>query len=168
MKNSGFTLLELLITLAIIALVTAIAAPSMTAFVENDRLITQINTLTSHLNYARSEAVLRHTQIGVCSSSNTTSCNGADWNDGWLVFVDTNGDSSFTVGEEVLKVQQTLEGSSTTLTTTIGNTVVFDTRGFAPNMAGTFSLCDHRGVSELRSLSLSNTGRVRKDGAAAC
>jgi len=169
MKTSGFTLLELLITLAIIAIVMGIAVPSMSTFVENDRLITQINTLTSHLNYARSEAVLRHVQIGVCSSNNTTTCNGgANWEDGWLVFVDADGDSSYTVGEQVLKVQQNLEGSTTTLTTSIANTVIFDTRGFAPNMAGTFSICDHRGVSELISISLSNTGRVRKDGAAVC
>lgn len=166
-SNSGFTLLELLITVAIMAVVMAIAVPNMSAFINNDRLITEINGLTRDINYARNEAILRHTQIGICSSSNTTSCNGAAWQDGWIVFLDTNGDSLFSAGEEVLKAQQAL-GGTITLTTTIANTIIFDNRGFAPGQAGTFSICDNRGVSELRSISLSVTGRVRKDGATAC
>ncbi len=58
-KNSGFTLLELLITGAVISIVMAIAIPSMTTFTQNDRLITNINSMVGHLFYARSEAVKR-------------------------------------------------------------------------------------------------------------
>ncbi|MFT4608241.1 MAG: type IV fimbrial biogenesis protein FimT, partial [Chitinophagales bacterium] len=55
-KNSGFTLLELMITVGIIGVVTAIAVPSMGVYIKNDRLTTNINTLVGHLAYARNEA----------------------------------------------------------------------------------------------------------------
>jgi type IV fimbrial biogenesis protein FimT len=70
-KNSGFTLLELLLTLALIGIVTAFALPSMRAFTQNDRLTTNINSMVGHLAYARSEAVKRSQQVSMCVSNNT-------------------------------------------------------------------------------------------------
>ena len=58
-KHSGFTLLELLITVTVIAIVMAFAIPSMREFTQNDRLTTNINTLIGHLALARSEATKR-------------------------------------------------------------------------------------------------------------
>jgi type IV pilus assembly protein PilW len=114
MKNSGFTLLEIVITTALVAIVMAIAVPSMTTFAQNDRLTTQINTLLGHLAYARSEAVKRSQQVAVCVSNNTTSCTGGtSWQDGWIVYTDINGDSAFTADEEVLRAMQVLKGSNT-------------------------------------------------------
>jgi len=173
MKNdSGFTLLELMITVSILGIVMAFAVPSIDTFIKNDRLTSQINTLVSHLAYARNEAVTRSLQVGLCASNNTSSaaptCSGTNWADGWILFVDTDGDSSFTAGEEVLRVKQTLAGSNT-LTGSAGNIVIYDNRGFTPNLANaSFSLCDDRGVANLRSITISNTGRVRKGGAVAC
>ena len=91
MKNyNGFTLLELIITVAVISIVMAIAVPSMTAFTKNDRLTTNINTLIGHLALARSEAVKRSQQVAVCISNNTVSCTGGDWHDGWIVYIDAD------------------------------------------------------------------------------
>lgn len=167
-KYSGFTLLELLITLALVAIVVAIGAPAFGDVIKNNRLTTQINTLVGHLAYARSEAVLRSQQVIICASSNTTSCTGV-WKDGWIVFIDADNDSAWTAGEEVLRVQQTLSGT-TTLSSTYGTSFVYDNRGFSTVAAGpgTFSLCDDRGVGYLKSISISNTGRVRQGGALAC
>ena len=166
-KNSGFTLLEVLITTAIIAIVMAIGIPSMSAFIKNDRLTTQINTLVGHLAYARSEAVLRHIPVIVCASSNQTSCSSNNWADGWIVFVDTDNNSDFSPGEDMLRVKQALSGGNT-LTSTTGNNVVYDNRGFAPNSNGSFSLCDDRGATYMKSIAISNTGRVRKGGSVSC
>jgi len=171
-KYSGFTLFELMITVAIIGIVMAFAVPALETFVKNDRLTTQINTLVSHLSYARNEAVTRSQQVGLCASDNSSSanpsCSGNDWADGWILFVDLNGDSSFTVGETVLSVKATLEGNNT-LTSSAGNLIIYDYRGFTPNLVNaTFSLCDDRGVTEMRSISISNTGRVQQGGGTAC
>ena len=171
-KYSGFTLIELMITVAIAGIAMAFAIPSLETYIKNDRLTAQINTLVSHLAYARNEAVTRSQQVGLCASDDASSvtptCSGADWADGWILFVDSDGDSGFTVGEEVLRVQQTLTGNNT-LTSSGGNIVIYDNRGFSPNLANaSFSLCDDRGVANLKSITISNTGRVRQGGGAAC
>ena len=168
--NSGFTLLEGLITVAVMAIVMAVAIPSMTTFIQNDRLSTQINALVGHLAYARSESVTRSQQVGVCVSSNTTSCTGGtNWQNGWIIYVDLNGDSSFTAGETVLRAQQALEGSNTLKPATIGTQVIYDYRGFASAASvGSFSLCDNRGSTYGKAIAISNTGRVRKEGTVTC
>lgn len=156
---SGFTLLELLITVAILGIVTAIAVPSMGTYIKNDRLTTQINTLVSHLAYARSEAVKRSQSVVLCASTSASTCTGGNWEDGWILFVDTNSDNAPNGEEDVLRQRGALDGGNT-LASNIGNLVIYDSRGFAPNSSGEFNLCDDR--NEGRSISISNTGRVRK------
>ncbi|MDH3221982.1 MAG: GspH/FimT family pseudopilin [Gammaproteobacteria bacterium] len=166
-KKSGFTLLELLIAVALVGIVMAFGLPSMTEFIKNDRLTTQINTLVGHLAYARSEAVLRHQPVIVCASDNQASCSSGNWADGWIIFVDTDNNGDFSAGEVMLRVQQPLAGGNT-LVSTAGNSVVYDDRGFAPNSIGSFSLCDDRGPAHIKAITISNTGRVRKGGSASC
>lgn len=167
-KNSGFTLLELLITVAIISIVMAIAVPSMTTFTQNDRLTTNINTLIGHLAYARSEAVKRSQQVSICSSNNATTCTGGNWQDGWIVYIDADGDNSFTAGEEVLRAQQALEGANT-LTTAIGTQVTYDYRGFVNAASvGNFQLCDGRSGPHGKTIRISTTGRVRIEDGSTC
>ena len=167
-KNSGFTLLELIITVALISIVMAIAVPSMTSFTQNDRLTTNINTLIGHLAYARSEAVKRSQQVSICSSNNATTCTGGNWQDGWIVYIDADGDNSFTAGEEVLRAQQALEGANT-LTTAIGTQVTYDYRGFVNAASvGNFQLCDGRSGPHGKTIRISTTGRVRIEDGSTC
>lgn len=139
----------------------AVGVPSLQDFIKNDRLATNINKLVGHLAYARSEAVLRSQQVGLCASSNNTSCAGTNWADGWILYVDLDSSSDFSTGDPILRVQQSLEGNNT-LTTTVGGNFLYDNRGFAATGSGTFSLCDDRGVDKVKSIAISNTGRVRK------
>ncbi len=166
-KNSGFTLLEILITTALIALVMAIGVPSMSEFIKNDRLATQINTLVGHLALARSAAVSRHQSVIVCASNDQASCSSTDWADGWIVFVDVDASGAFSAGDELLRVQQPLGGGNT-LVSDAGAVVTYDNRGFAPNSTGSFKLCDERGTAHMKSITISNTGRVRQGGGASC
>ena len=92
-KNSGFTLLELLVTVSIIGIVMAIGVPAMSTFTLNDRLTTQVNTMVGHLAYARSEAVKRTQPVSICVSNNATNCTGGNWQDGWIVYVDADNDN---------------------------------------------------------------------------
>ncbi len=169
-KNSGFTLLELLITVALVAIVMAIGIPSMTTFIQNDRLTTQINTLVGHLSYARSEAVKRSQQVAVCVSSNGTACTGGvNWENGWIVYVDADNSGTFNGGEPILRAQQLLDGGNTLQPAGIGTQVTYDYRGFVTTASvGSFSLCDTRGATYGKALTSSTTGRVRYGGAVAC
>ncbi len=164
---SGYTLIELMITVSIVAILVAVAVPNMQQFVKNERLTGQINTLISHLMLARSEAVKRNQSVVLCTSSNNTSCTAnTPAQNGWIVYVDVDNSGGFTAGDELIKVQQALEGN---VTLTNLQTVVYDNRGFAPSVtAQTYSLCDDRGNSFAKVLSISQTGRVRRSGVAAC
>jgi type IV fimbrial biogenesis protein FimT len=165
-KYSAYTLLELLVVIAIVGLLMAFGLPAMDTYVKNDRLSAQINTLVGHLAYARSEAVLRSQQVIVCASNNTTSCAGG-WADGWIVYVDADGNSTFSAGDTILRAKQALAGGNT-MTSSMGASFIYDSRGFSGSGTGTFSICDDRGVAKLKSISISNTGRVRQGGAAVC
>jgi len=170
--NSGFSLVELMVTVALISVVVAFAIPSMTEFSKNDRLTTNVNTLVGHLAYARSEAVKRSVQVSLCVSSNSStaapSCTGGNWEDGWMIYIDADGDNAFTAGEEVLRVQAALEGNNTLVSGGgIVNQVIYDYRGFAA-ATGTFLLCDNRPGPYGKTVTISNTGRVRAQGDAIC
>ena len=172
-KYSGFTLIELMITVSIAGIAMAFAMPALESYIQNDRLTTQINTFVGHLSLARSEAVTRKQQVIVCISSTSTNCTGTNWNEGWIVFADTDGDSAFTAGEPIIRAQQALEGNNTLTSSAsiTGGSIIYDYRGFAATNSGstgTFSLCDSRGSAHVKSISISNTGRVRKGGSTAC
>ena len=166
-KHPGFTIVELMVVVAIAGLVMAFAIPAMGNFIKNERLVTQINTLVGHLAYARSEAVTRRQQVILCASSNSTSCLGADWAAGWILFIDADNSSTFTANEVILRAKATLEGSNTLVSST-GSMIIYDNRGFSPNSNGVFSLCDDRGAAHVKSISITNTGRVRRGGSASC
>jgi len=165
-KNSGFTLLELIITVALISIVTAFAIPSMTTFSQNDRLTTNINTLVGHLGLARSESVKRSQQVSICASSDNSTCTG-NWEDGWLVYADTNNDGSLNGTDEILRVQQALGNGNNMTPTGIGTQVTYDNRGFV-TAGGSFLLCDYRPGDFGKTLTITNTGRVRTEANSTC
>ena len=94
-KNSGFTLIELMVTLAIVGIFASIALPSFSQMIENNRISTATNEFVSNLILARSEALKRSRNVTICPSSNQTSCGtGTDYSNGWIVFVDCDGDGA--------------------------------------------------------------------------
>ena len=112
-NQNGFSLIELLLTTALISIVTAIGVPSMSDFIKNDRLSTQINTLVGHLSLARSQAVTLAQPVSVCASSDLATCSSDDWANGWLVYVDADSSGDFSTGDELLRVHEALPGNST-------------------------------------------------------
>jgi type IV fimbrial biogenesis protein FimT len=166
-RQKGFTLGELLVTTALISIVTVIGVPSMSDFIKNDRLITQMNALVGHLSLARSQAVTLAQPVMVCASSDLSTCSSNDWAEGWIVYVDADASGDVSNGDEILRAHEALPGNST-LSSTAGSAITFDDRGFAPGTAGSFSLCDDRGAEHLKSITISATGRVRRGGSASC
>lgn len=76
-RIAGFTLVELMITIAVLAVILAIATPSFTTVINNNRLTAQTNDLVAALQMARSEALKRNSSVAVCRSVTGTSCAGA-------------------------------------------------------------------------------------------
>lgn len=88
MKNQrGFTLMELLLAIAILAIVTTAALPSLNQFILTNRLSGQANELVTALQFSRSEALKRGVEVRLCSSSDGAAC-GGDWNQGFIAVAD--------------------------------------------------------------------------------
>jgi prepilin-type N-terminal cleavage/methylation domain-containing protein len=96
-KQGGFTLIELMFTVLVLAVLLAVGIPN---FLRNSRMAAQANDLLSALNLTRSEAVKRRAQVSLCV---TIDCESGDFDDGWFVFVDENQSGAFDAGEDVLR-----------------------------------------------------------------
>ena len=158
-RQPGFTMIELLITISIAAILLAVAVPNFITFVQNGRLTGQANDFVTALNYARSEAIKRGVRVTICSRATDTSCSGSTtWDSGLLVFVDNNGDGARDAGETVLQVRQALENGNT-LRGAVQQRVTYQSTGFS-GFADTFRLCDTRGTASGRSITVIPQGRV--------
>jgi len=157
----GLTMIELLVAIAILAILLSIAVPSFITFAQNSRLVGQTNDLVTSLNYARSEAIKRGVRVSVCSRFDNTTCSSAaviNWDAGWLVFVNPNNNAVADAGETVLQVRQPLENGNTLRTAGLQR-VTYQNSGFSGN-ADTFRLCDSRGTASGRAIVVSLQGRV--------
>lgn len=170
--HPGFTLLELLVTLAVIAIVVAFAVPSFNSMILDNRITSAINEVSSLISFARSEASKRPGgYVTLCPTSDNTSCNGTDaWGDGWLIMLDTDGDRTLDASDQVLRVVGELgDGLSLDIDgfTGGGLFVQFDGRGQPAAAgtlgasAGTFVVCDGRGDSAARGIVVMVSGQLR-------
>lgn len=112
-KNTGVTLLELMITIAIFAILTSMTVPSFLNTLERSRIDSVQQSLARDLAYARQEAISQSLPVSLCRSATGTSCAvSGGWNQGWIAFTDVPGGTPGTVdsGEEVLRVQEAMDG----------------------------------------------------------
>ena len=85
-RIGGFTLFELMVTLAVAALILSLGVPGFRSFIQNNRATTHTNDLVTALNLGRSEATRRGASVLLCSSSDGATCSGSnDWSSGWIV-----------------------------------------------------------------------------------
>ena len=155
-RQSGFTLYELLITVLVIGVILTIGVPNMSEFTQNSRLTSASNDLLSSFQLARSEAARSKSNITICASNNSLDANancGGTWNDGWIIFLDLNGDlNRGGAGENILRAHPE-PPSGVTITPDNGATYfAFAGTGLgrgnvggAPALA-TVMVCDDRGI----------------------
>jgi type IV fimbrial biogenesis protein FimT len=111
-QNRGFTLVELMVTVLVVAVVVGIAIPGFNSMIINSRSVAIANEFADALSYARTQAVSRPARISVCASNNGTSCAG-DWTDGYIVFIDLAATDTAVdpIVGEVLKYSQRPKGN---------------------------------------------------------
>jgi len=154
--HSGFTLVELMIVLALVAILATIGVPSFTSFIVNNRLTAQANELVSALNLARSEAIKRNSRVTVCRSNNGAGCGGT-WNDGWIVFVDGGAAGSVDGADELLRAWSG-PGNTSSLTSTV-NAVQFQGLGMTTQSTFTLTSSQCTGTNK-RLVQVATSGRV--------
>ena len=147
MENErGFTLIESMLALVVLAILAAIAVPSFKQYTATSRVSAATNGLASALARARSEALLRGTPVSVCAAAdvNMNQC-GADWRQGWIVFIDTANPGTLDgVTDSVLQAWPP-PGATISMNAVGSNYVLYDPRGMNGTVGGavTFTIWDN-------------------------
>lgn len=164
----GFTLVELMITVAVLAVLAAIAFPSFEGVMRSNRLATATNEMIASLTLARSEAIRSARPASVCGSTDGTAC-ADDWNGGWLVWDDTNGDGTIDNDETLVRFVET--NDRMTITGPEDGVLTFDNRGRRANAADQEVVlrAQECGNAELQvRLEITATGRANAQPREAC
>lgn len=168
-RVSGFSVIELIITIAIVAILVAVALPSFQESLRGNRVSTASNELITSINLARSEALRNPRGAVICTSRNGSTC-GGNWDDGWIVWIDADGNGSpggvgdrlvrHVAGREQLAITATAPGG-----TTFANRIVFDNRGRVDNNdARVVTVKPEQctsGATQQTRIDISRTGQVR-------
>lgn len=166
----GFTLIELMVTLAVAAIILGLGLPNFKEFISGNAMTSKANIFVADLNFTRSEAIKRSDRVTICKSNNQTSCTTAGgWEQGWIVFADPNNPGTVDAGEAVLRVGEVFTGSLTLRgNANVDDRISYLNTGFVGlNNSGTLVFCDDRikdislDKSKARAVVIAPTGRVR-------
>lgn len=163
-RNRGFTLVELMVTLAVGTILVVTTVPAYTSMTERSAVASSVNAFVGELRYARSEALKRSANVSICPTANSLDCNNATspWmpsgSSEHMIFVDNDGDGTFdTSDDEVLKLIPAVFGSVNVSATGGEKFFSFSRKGImtVPNPNLQFSASS----SNQRCLSMTLTGR---------
>jgi type IV fimbrial biogenesis protein FimT len=159
----GFSLIELMVVVALLAVLAGIGIPNLQSFLIRSRLTAAVNEVNAHLQFARSEAIRRNLPVTVRRNAGAA----GNWSEGWNTFLDTNGNGTQDVGDELLRAGRAFTDPMTLRAgTTIPDRLTFDGTGRLTTAGGVFVICHGTDLvsgseSRSRALLVSPTGRVR-------
>lgn len=161
-SNCGFTLIELMLTLAVAAVLMSLALPSMNNLQQRQRIVSAANELVAHINLARQHAVLKREIAVMCPSLDGATCTGGNrWEHGWIVFRDPDRNRAPDRPDDVLRVAS---GMPKLLIDSAGRTRIrYMPSGAASGTNLTIKLCDTAFPDQSRAVIVSNPGRPRVD-----
>lgn len=144
--SGGFTILELLFSLVLLAVAIGLAAPSLQQLSANNQLVAANNSIVTGLNLARSAAITTGDDVTICPSTNGTSCADDEWESGWIIFQDADGDGDADADEIV----RTVSIESAISNTGFGDEIVFQSDGTTSmGSNATITSCyEHSGYNE--------------------
>lgn len=166
-SSRGFSLVEVMVTLTIAAILVSIGLPAMRTMVQNDRQWTQTSTLVMGLNAARSEARKEDVAVTICPSVDALTCSGASWAQGWVVIstAPVAGMPNPIMAAPALPTGSTLTAASSPAGTAVTG-INFLSNGMTSLNGGALTsdaaltMCDSRGAAQGRSIEVTLAGRV--------
>jgi type IV fimbrial biogenesis protein FimT len=161
----GFTMIEMLMTIAVAAILMGIAIPSFRYITNANRIASEINGLLGDLQLARAQAIKEGRTVTVCQSSNSTSCtNTTNWHSGWIVFSDKANVGVYDAGETYIRKQKPFSGSDSFTSSNSVSVITFNREGYAigmPNNGALMSLHDSSNTSDwTRCLLINLSGQM--------
>ena len=171
-NQPGFTIIELIITVALLATMLAVAVPGFANLFQNNALATASNRFVSSISLARNEAISRNTDVIMCNIniSNTACATNGQWESGWVVWVDLDGDGTIEDPNdngdlEVIHREEAMPAGYTLRAATYSNIITFaptgEASGDSSSAADTFRLCDaSQSPDTSRSINFNAVGRA--------
>ncbi|MAI36749.1 MAG: pilus assembly protein [Alteromonas sp.] len=156
-NQAGLTLLELLIAIAIVAIMLTTVAPAIQSILIKSRITSDLNSLSAVAQRARFTAVDEQSNVVMCPTKNYTSC-VSSWKNATMIFVDDNGNGSRDTSETLITTSDPLNSANTIYG--ISGTITFNEQG-GISQAATITLCPKNNSIEYASaLLLSLYGRI--------
>jgi len=160
-RFQGFTALELLVTMGVVAILLAASVPAFKDYSWNLRMKAAMDTLQTDLNLARGRAISHNIQTVICPALGSDVCSGyPDWENGWIVFTDMNGDRQKQLGEPLIKQAGAVEFINIS-SSRRRSYLRFYPNGTSPGSNISILFCDRRGANHAGNIVVSNSGRIR-------
>jgi type IV fimbrial biogenesis protein FimT len=165
-KQHGFTLVELMATVAISALMLSMAVPALDGLLSGARQTGAINDFVTSVHRARSTAITENTRVTLCPSSNGEDCEKVAWSDGWIAFADADSDQIVDASEKIISIASGTPGV-TIRSPEFANGLLYRPNGRVTGDAetvgvfGSFTVCDNRGVRSGKVMIVDFSGRPR-------
>ena len=164
-QERGFTLIELMIGIGLMALLLSMAVPALDVFTSNARQTGAVNDFVASMHIARSTAVTTNTRVTVCPTDNGQRCAAVSWDNGWIVFRDPNSNQTVDNGETIVSSGDAIDGL-TIDSDEFGTFLTYRPNGRVMNASvngsvGQFTVCDNRGSSHAKVMIVDLSGRPR-------
>jgi type IV fimbrial biogenesis protein FimT len=165
LKQRGFTLIELMVAVALLGMLLSMAVPALNQFTNNARQTGAINDFVASMHMARSTAVTTNSRVTVCASSNQRTCEVVPWDQGWIAFTDPNNNGFVDGNDQVVAASQGIDGLAIA-SGEFGLSLQYRPNGRVINAgangtAGQFTVCDDRGDEYAKVLIIDLSGRPR-------
>ena len=159
--NSGFTLIELLSTVSIFSLLLSLAIPEFQSMAQRNQIATAHNAFLSTIQFTRSEAIKRGNNVIICKWDNIqATCDSArNWQSGWAVFNDQNGNGSKGANEDIIRIHKALPPSIQMHYN--HKKLKYSAKGLSTGYSGTITFCSNGEHTTKQGMTLSSAGRVR-------
>lgn len=163
MRCRGFTLIEIMVALAVLAILLAVGLPAFGGLIDSQRMDSSANSLLRSISHTRTEATRRNRHVTMAPLS-------GDWSNGWNIFIDANNNGALDAGETVLHEEQPARVHHVHVNSPLANYLRYNAQGESELLnggfqSGTFSFCPHEPGATGRQVIINRIGRARMQAA---